>query len=65
MKDNQVFARVDRSAVKEIIAPGLSSFIVSTARCLHMGSRIMSDRNRPALDGDLHPAAAQRAVMRL
>jgi hypothetical protein len=46
MKDEQVFARVNRSAVKEIIAPRLSSFIVNTARCLHMGSRIMSDRTR-------------------
>lgn len=46
MADDQVFARVDRSAVKEIIAPKLSSFIVNTARCLHMGSRIQSDRTR-------------------
>jgi hypothetical protein len=46
MADDKVFARVDRSAVKEIIAPKLSSFIVNTARCLHMGSRIQSDRTR-------------------
>ena len=46
MSDDKVFARVDRSAVKEIIAPKLSSFIVNTARCLHMGSRIQSDRTR-------------------
>jgi hypothetical protein len=46
MKDDQVFSRVNRSAVKEIIAPRLSSFIVNTARCLHMGSRIQSDRTR-------------------
>jgi hypothetical protein len=46
MSDDKVFARVDRSAVKEIIAPRLSSFIVNTARCLHMGSRIQSDRTR-------------------
>ncbi len=46
MADDKVFARVDRSAVKEIIAPRLSSFIVNTARCLHMGSRIQSDRTR-------------------
>jgi hypothetical protein len=46
MADDRVFAKVDRSAVKEIIAPKLSSFIVNTARCLHMGSRIQSDRTR-------------------
>ena len=46
MSDDKVFARVDRSAVKEMIAPRLSSFIVNTARCLHMGSRIQSDRTR-------------------
>jgi hypothetical protein len=46
MADDTVFAKVDRSAVKEIIAPKLSSFIVNTARCLHMGSRIQSDRTR-------------------
>jgi hypothetical protein len=46
MSDDKVFTRVDRSAIKEIIAPRLSSFIVNTARCLHMGSRIQSDRTR-------------------
>ncbi len=46
MSDDKVFAKVERSAVKEIIAPRLSSFIVNTARCLHMGSRIQSDRTR-------------------
>ena len=46
MSDDKVFAKVDRSAVKEIVAPRLSSFIVNTARCLHMGSRILSDRTR-------------------
>jgi len=44
--DDTVFSRVDRSAVKEMVAPRLSSFIVNTARCLHMGSRILSDRTR-------------------
>ncbi len=46
MNDDKVFSRLDRSVVKEIIAPRLSSFIVNTARCLHMGSRISSDRTR-------------------
>jgi hypothetical protein len=46
LSDEKVFSRVDRSAVREIIAPRLSSCIVNTARCLHMGSRIESDRSR-------------------
>ncbi|QQO17121.1 hypothetical protein JJB99_13775 [Bradyrhizobium diazoefficiens] len=46
MSDDTVFAKVDRSAVKELVAPRLTSFIVNTARCLHMGSRILSDRTR-------------------
>jgi hypothetical protein len=46
MGDDKVFAKVDRSAVKELVAPRLTSFIVNTARCLHMGSRILSDRTR-------------------
>jgi hypothetical protein len=46
MPDDRVFSKVDRSVVKEIVAPRLSSFIVNTARCLHMGSRILSDRTR-------------------
>jgi hypothetical protein len=46
MSDDKVFTKVDRSAVKELVAPRLTSFIVNTARCLHMGSRILSDRTR-------------------
>ena len=46
MSDAQVFAKTGPDAVKEMIAPRLSSFIVNTARCLHMGSRIQSDRSR-------------------
>lgn len=46
MSDQQVFAKTGPDAVKEMVAPRLSSFIVNTARCLHMGSRIQSDRNR-------------------
>ena len=46
MSDAQVFAKTGRNAVKEMIAPRLSSFIINTARCLHMGSRIQSDHNR-------------------
>ncbi|MBB4423018.1 hypothetical protein GGD66_001558 [Bradyrhizobium sp. CIR48] len=46
MSDAQVFAKTGPDAVKEMIAPRLSSFIVNTARCLHMGSRIQSDHSR-------------------
>jgi hypothetical protein len=46
MSDEQVFAKTGRDAVKEMVAPRLSSFIVNTARCLHMGSRIQSDHSR-------------------
>lgn len=46
MSDAQVFAKTGPNAVKEMIAPRLSSFIINTARCLHMGSRIQSDHNR-------------------
>ena len=46
MSDAKVFAKTGPNAVKEMIAPRLSSFIVNTARCLHMGSRIQSDHSR-------------------
>lgn len=46
MSDAQVFAKTGPDAVKEMIAPRLSCFIVNTARCLHMGSRIQSDHSR-------------------
>jgi hypothetical protein len=46
MSDAKVFAKTGPDAVKEMIAPRLSSFIVNTARCLHMGSRIQSEHSR-------------------
>ncbi len=46
LTDEQVFKRTDRQAVKEVIAPKYSSFLVNTARCLHMGSRIKSGHKR-------------------
>lgn len=46
MSDAQVFSKIRADAVKEMIAPRLSCFIVNTARCLHMGSRIQSDHSR-------------------
>lgn len=46
LSDDQVFKKTGADAVKEMIAPRLSSFLVNTARCLHMGSRIKSGHRR-------------------
>jgi hypothetical protein len=46
MADETVLAKAGPSAVREMIAPQLTSFIVDTARCLHMGSRIKSGHSR-------------------
>lgn len=46
MTDERVFSRVGKDAVHELIAPKFSSFIVDTARCLHMGSRITPGHTR-------------------
>lgn len=46
MTDEKVFARIGKDAVHELIAPKFSSFIVDTARCLHMGSRITPGHTR-------------------
>jgi hypothetical protein len=46
MSDDAVMTKVGKSNVHEIIAPRLSSFIVDTAKCLHMGSRIQPGRSR-------------------
>lgn len=46
MADDAVLAKVGRHSVREMIAPRLSSFIVDTAKCLHMGSRIKSGHSR-------------------
>lgn len=46
MTDERVFSRISRDAVKQMIAPRLTSFIVNTARCLHMGSRIAPEHSR-------------------
>ena len=46
LTDEQVFSKSDRADLVEMIAPRLSSFIVNTARCLHMGSRIAPGHKR-------------------
>jgi len=38
--DEQVFSKVPREDIKVMRAPRLSSFMVDTTRCLHMGSRM-------------------------
>jgi hypothetical protein len=46
LSDAQVLGKTGAHAVKEIIAPRLTSFLVNTARCLHMGSRISAGHQR-------------------
>jgi hypothetical protein len=44
--DSQVFEKVPRSDVKVMKAPRLTSFMVDTAKCLHMGSRMAPGHGR-------------------
>jgi hypothetical protein len=46
--DGEVFdsGRISRSEVKSLTAPALSVFMVDTARCLHMGSRLSEGHQR-------------------
>ncbi len=44
--DDQVFAKVPRSDVKVMKACRLTSFMVDTAKCLHMGSRMAPGHGR-------------------
>ncbi len=44
--DDQVFDKVARDDVKVMRAPRLASFMVDTARCLHMGSRMAPGHGR-------------------
>ena len=45
--DDQVFEKVPRSDIKVMKAPRLSSFMVDTAKCLHMGSRMAPGHPTP------------------
>jgi hypothetical protein len=40
LPDDRVFGRASRNDVIEVIAPRLTTFMVETSRCLHMGSRM-------------------------
>lgn len=44
--DDQVFEKVPRGDVKVMKAPCLASFMVDTAKCLHMGSRMAPGHGR-------------------
>jgi hypothetical protein len=44
--DDRVFAKVPRGDVKVMRAPRLASFVVDTAKCLHMGSRMAPGHGR-------------------
>ena len=44
--DERVFNKVSRSDVKVMKAPRLASFMVDTAKCLHMGSRMAPGHGR-------------------
>ena len=44
--DNQIFQRADRSAVRVMTAPRLSTFLLETSRCYHMGSRMAPGHQR-------------------
>jgi hypothetical protein len=44
--DDQVFAKVPRCDIKVMKAPRLTSFMVDTAKCLHMGSRMAQGHGR-------------------
>ena len=44
--DGQVFEKVPRGDIKVMKAPRLSSFMVDTAKCLHMGSRMAPGHGR-------------------
>lgn len=44
--DEQVFQKVPRSDIKVMKAPRLTAFMVDTAKCLHMGSRMSPGHGR-------------------
>lgn len=44
--DNEISRRVPPEAVREMVAPRLSVFMVDTGRCLHMGSRVAPGHER-------------------
>lgn len=46
LPDDVVLNRVRQGSVRALVAPRLTSFIVDTAHCLHMGSRIKPGNSR-------------------
>lgn len=45
-EDSEIFRRVSVEAMREMLAPRLSTFMVDTGRCLHMGSRVAPGHER-------------------
>jgi hypothetical protein len=52
--DEQVFQKVPRSDIKVMKAPRLTSFMVDTAKCLHMGSRMAPGHGRLLYTATFH-----------
>jgi FkbM family methyltransferase len=46
MTDTEFFSQVPRDAPMQITGPKLTSFLVDTTRCFHLGSRVASGRTR-------------------
>lgn len=44
--DDEIFGKVPRDVVKVMTAPRLTTFLVETSRCYHMGSRMAPDHRR-------------------
>ena len=46
LTDDVVFARIKRESTVQMIAPKLTSFMVDTGACYHMGSRVTKGNTR-------------------
>jgi hypothetical protein len=46
LADDRVFARVERSEIREMYGAALTTFICETSQCLHMGSRVARGHSR-------------------
>jgi hypothetical protein len=67
--DDQVFEKVPRGDIKVMKAPRLASFMVDTAKCLHMGSRMAPGHGRLLYTATffafprMYPGAKQRPFL--
>lgn len=46
LPDGKVFPRIERTSVRELCGPALTTFFCETSRCLHMGSRLAPGHSR-------------------